>query len=87
MLFPVGLFVFAISKRKPWQKLLLCLAVGALCGLIIETYQFILPIQRSVQLSDIILNAISALIGGFYAWLIFSIKEKTTKYKSLSVDK
>lgn len=82
MLFPVGLFVFAISKKKTWQKLLLCLLFGAICGLVIETYQFILPVSRSVQLSDIISNSISALLGGLFMWGILSIKNLIHKKRT-----
>lgn len=79
MLFPVGLTVFTLSKQKTWVKIILCFVLGMLTGLIIETYQFILPVARSVQLSDVILNGLSALIGGLYMWFIASIKNKVRK--------
>lgn len=76
MLFPVGLFIFTISSKKSWQKLLICLCIGAAFGTLIESYQFILPVARSVQLSDVLLNSISSLLGGLYAYFLTFIKKK-----------
>ena len=37
---------------------------GFATGLLLEALQFVLPVYRSVQLSDVLLNALSVLIGG-----------------------
>ncbi|MBP3431993.1 MAG: VanZ family protein [Clostridia bacterium] len=81
MLIPVGMFVFYLSiNKKPMTKIILLLAFGLLAGVFIETLQFILPIQRSVQFSDAILNMISTLIGGLiawdYLWVISKLRKK-----------
>lgn len=64
MLIPIGLFAIYISRKTFMQKLLTCLLVGLMCGVLLETIQFVLPVVRSVQLSDVLLNAISVVIGG-----------------------
>ena len=69
MLFPVGMLVYYFAKRKKWWvKILLLLGFGLLTGLLIETLQFILPVPRSVQLSDALLNMASTFVGGLIAW-------------------
>ncbi|MGN1201476.1 MAG: VanZ family protein [Candidatus Caccovivens sp.] len=75
MLIPIGMFVYYfLSSKKWWLRLLTLFGIGILSGTLIETFQFILPIQRSVQLSDIVFNTISVLFGGllckFYLKLI-----------------
>lgn len=69
MLFPVGMIIFYFVRKKKWWARLLCLiGFGLLTGLLIETCQFILPVPRSVQLSDALLNMTSAFVGGMIAW-------------------
>lgn len=80
MLFPVGMFAyFLLQKKKLWLKLLLLVLVGALTGLLIETCQFILPIYRSVQLTDVLLNTVSVFAGGMLAWGFLAIIKKIQK--------
>ena len=85
MLVPVGFFVtyFLVKKWKIWQLLIFLLFIGFAFGLFIETMQFILPIQRSVQLSDIVFNSISVFIGGITSVGIISIAttKQSTPYK------
>lgn len=70
MLIPIGIFAFHfIQKLKPWQKLICLVPIGILCGTAIELSQFILPVPRSVQLSDVIFNTISVFAGGLICWL------------------
>lgn len=65
MLMPVGLFLAYRLNNFSFGKLMLALiGVGLLIGLTIETTQFILPIPRNVQLSDVFLNSISVALGG-----------------------
>ena len=80
MLFPVGMLVYFLSqKKKFWVKVLLLVAFGFLSGLLIEACQFILPIYRSVQLSDVILNTISVFAGGMLAWGFLALANKIQK--------
>ena len=81
MLLPVGVLftLFYYYKRQNFtiKKLFLWLVLlGFLCGLFIETMQFILPIERAIQLSDVLLNTISCFIGGLYFLLLLQIKKK-----------
>lgn len=65
MLLPLGIFIEYILRNKPYGKRIFCLVVfGFLCGALIETMQYILPITRTVQVSDAIFNMISTIIGG-----------------------
>ena len=63
MLIPIGLVVAYFLKRKVVYKLAIAAVVGLLIGLILESIQFILPVYRSPQLTDIILNMVSVVIG------------------------
>ena len=79
MLFPIGVFTACFSKRKLWITLLISASIGLLCGLTIEAYQFILPVSRSVQLSDVLLNCVSVVLGSLYASAIIFIKNKSNQ--------
>ncbi len=77
MLIPVGIFSFyAIKKYNVALRLLFVTAIGLCCGAMIELTQFVLPVPRSVQLSDVIFNGISTLIGALICWLYSIIIDK-----------
>ena len=80
MLIPIGTFICLMKKNNSFAKtIFMSLFIGFLIGICIETAQFILPIQRSVQLSDAILNAASVMLGGIYGYIIFKINSKLIK--------
>ena len=79
MLIPVGSIICAFGNKKFAKRLLLAFVIGLLIGLTIETYQFVLPVKRSVQLSDVLLNMFSVVIGTLYYHVIYTIKEKKKK--------
>lgn len=82
MLIPIGIFVCFWSKDKPIQaRILLLIASGFLSGTLIELSQFILPITRSVQLTDVLLNTASVLIGGIICMIFILIISKIQKQK------
>lgn len=82
MLFPIGIFAFHyMPKLKAWQKLLLLLPIGILCGTTIELSQYILPIPRSVQLSDVVFNTISIFTGGAICWFYEFVISKLQRHK------
>jgi VanZ family protein len=56
--------------------LLASVIVGLLVGTAIETCQYFLPVPRSVQLSDVILNTLSVVIGSVICrvFLLFRAK-------------
>ena len=60
MFFPLGFIVYVFEKDKPFKKTIIL----ALClSLFIELYQFILPIYRNTELTDILFNVTSGLIS------------------------
>ncbi len=83
MLFPIGIFAFDFLKNKKlWQKLLILFAIGLFCGSFIELSQYILPIPRSVQFSDIVFNTISVVVGGMICWFYQFVISKIRKSKT-----
>ena len=81
MLFPVGMIVYYFARMKKWWvKVLLLIIFGFATGLFIETCQFVLPIPRSVQLSDALLNTVSVFVGGLIAWGYLAIIKKVRKF-------
>ena len=82
MLIPIGTYICLMKNDNLFAKtIFMSLFIGFLIGVCIETAQFILPIQRSVQLSDAIFNAASVMIGGIFGFIIFKIKSKLNKQK------
>lgn len=79
MLVPIGLVVIYFNKRKLPNKLLMLTLIGLMMGLALETLQYILPVYRTVQLSDIILNTFSVVIGGVCGIVYDLIFNKLTK--------
>ncbi len=63
MLVPFGGFIYCLSKKRGDKRILNAIYLGLLFSIVIELLQFFMPISRSPQLSDILLNTISSLIG------------------------
>ncbi len=78
MLIPIGAFSVVRLKNKK-LSILFGLILGLLTGFVIESVQYILPVYRSVQLSDIVLNGISGLIGAIYYYLVYLLRQKIHK--------
>lgn len=75
MLIPIGECVCLLAKNKKSKwGIVIALCFGLICGFGIETMQFILPVHRSVQLSDFVYNTISVVIGYLYVSAIYYIK-------------
>jgi len=76
MLMPIGEFVFLdkIKNRKKYT-VFTALSFGIFIGFVIELLQFMLPVVRIVQISDIIYNGISVLLGYILFAIFFYIKE------------
>ncbi len=80
MLFPLGMYIaYFIRHIRPMNSLLICWYIGFMVGFVLELLQFVLPISRSVQLSDAIFNMISLFMGGFVGTLFTSIATKIYK--------
>ena len=60
MFVPLGFLLMPIFKKHAFVKTLL---IGISFTIMIEISQLVLPISRNPQLSDIILNSLSCLIG------------------------
>lgn len=84
MLLPIGMYIWCFCNKKVYIKLLILLLIGVLCGSFIEFSQFVLPVQRSVQLSDVVLNTISVIAGGLLGWLYQMIISKLQKSTQLT---
>lgn len=75
MLIPIGLFCAVNFKHK----ILWGLILGLIIGISIEVLQFALPIIRSPQLSDVILNTISSVIGVLFGLILICVRNKIHK--------
>ncbi len=73
MLIPVGIALYVLL---PKHQLLLSLPIGLIIGILIECSQFVLPVYRSVQLSDALLNMISVWLGACLGWVYYKITNK-----------
>lgn len=75
MLIPIGEWALIESKRRKLKTgIIYAVVCGLGIGLIVEFLQFALPVTRSVQLSDLILNTASSIIGYLYMALFYWIK-------------
>lgn len=80
MFFPLGFIVYAFTQNKPFAKTIL-FALAA--SLIVELYQFILPIYRNTELTDIALNTLSGVLSATYCKILlhFEAFKPTIKTK------
>lgn len=60
MFFPLGFIVYVFEERKPFVK---TIALALLISLLVELCQFILPIRRFTELTDLLFNTVSGLIS------------------------
>lgn len=82
MLIPIGAYiVIRDDYRGKKYTIAKSLLVGIMIGLFIETMQFILPLSRSVQLRDVLLNGLSAMCGAVVYMLVLKLKYKVLKIK------
>lgn len=73
MLMPIGVASCILSPKPFVKHLIGGICVGLILGIVIEFGQFILPVNRSVQLSDVIFNAISVCLGVIAGKLMMKI--------------
>ena len=80
MLIPVGIAIVGLCADNKKRMLILLFTIGFVIGLIIETLQYILPINRAIQLADVLWNGVSVLLGGligmFYLKIISLFRNK-----------
>ena len=72
MLIPVGLMIWD-RNRSLALNCLKSSIFGCFIGFCVETLQFVLPVNRTVQIQDIIINTGSAIIGTILMWLIIKL--------------
>jgi glycopeptide antibiotics resistance protein len=81
MFVPLGTFTTLI-KPSSFKKTMLITVIVAFCtSFLIEFLQFMLPIHRWPQISDVIFNTLSAIIGAIFAFICLKIKGKIFKNK------
>lgn len=69
MFFPLGFIVYTFAKTKHFSKTIILALILSLC---IELIQFVLPIHRYTELTDILFNTLSGLISAFACKLLSS---------------
>lgn len=67
LLFPVSYIVFVFSKTNYFAK---CIFFAFVVSLIIETYQWVLPIPRGTEIIDLILNTLCGVVSYLYCKLL-----------------
>lgn len=91
MLIPYGvIFILLRTYKHPQLKLskhlIFSFLIGFAIGIFIEFFQFTLPIKRSIQFSDVILNSISCLLGSIYFVILMKIKDRIRKKKDQKIE-
>lgn len=76
MLIPVGIAIVALNYPNEKRTIILLSTIGFCVGIVIELLQFVLPIARTVQLADVLLNGLSVLIGGGIGYLYILLTRK-----------
>jgi glycopeptide antibiotics resistance protein len=72
MFFPFGMYFFIIFNKR-FLYSFLC---SFLLSFIIESLQLILPIQRTPELTDLLYNSLSGILGYCFLYFINKIKIK-----------
>lgn len=67
LLFPIGFLVYIFSGKHCFLKTVL---ISFAVSIIIETYQFILPVDRSTELADIVFNTLSGVLSATYCQIL-----------------
>ena len=71
LLFPIGFLVYIFSSKHCFLKTVL---ISFAVSIIIETYQFILPVDRSTELADIVFNTLSGVLSATYCEILKRFK-------------
>ena len=67
MMFPVGFLVYIFSKKHRFIKTIL---LALILSFVIEFYQFMLPISRTTELTDLLFNGLSGIISASYCYFL-----------------
>lgn len=71
MFFPLGFIVFVFAKKNQFAKTVI---LSLYLSLAIELIQFVLPINRYTELTDILFNVISGIISAAVCQFLLSKK-------------
>lgn len=67
MMFPLGFLVYIFAKKHRFFKTIL---FAFLVSVLIEFYQFALPIARTTELTDLLFNTLSGIISAIYCYFL-----------------
>ena len=67
LLFPLGFIVYYFAKKNKFLK---TIYLSFILSLFIELYQFILPIARTTELTDVLFNTIGGILSALYCALL-----------------
>ena len=70
LLFPIGFIVQVFCKKNKFLKTIL---YTFLLSLFIELYQFILPVSRTTELTDILFNTLGGFLSAAYCYILRKI--------------
>ena len=73
LLFPLGFIVDVFAKDKKFLKTIL---LSFLISIFIELYQFVLPVPRTTELTDVLFNTLSGALSASYCFLIKKLNSK-----------
>lgn len=73
MFFPISMLVFCTQKKNILLKTII---FGFLLSVFIEFMQFALPISRSVELTDVLFNTLSALLSYCFFFALSKLQKK-----------
>ena len=77
MLVPIGAYIASSDReRSIGQVLGISCIIGLIISLVIETTQYILPVDRVVQFSDTLFNVISAGLGAMMIYAFKGLRKK-----------
>ncbi len=79
MLLPLGTCVAALKQCKLWKCMVYAFFIGFGVSFCIEFIQYATPLYRFPQLSDLIFNTLSCMLGALYTIGIIKLKEKILK--------
>lgn len=77
MFVPIGNVFYLFKQHKPFKKVLLwSLVIGLIMGFTVELGQFVFPLYRAPQTTDVALNGISFVLGSLLGKAYINIRAK-----------
>lgn len=67
MMFPIGFFIFSVYPKNQFLKTIF---LSLIISIIIELYQWILPVNRHTEIFDVVLNVASGIISAIYCLIL-----------------